>query len=118
MVDAKARKVAVEAIRSFRDCRISNLDFEEQWPWYDENDRALFAIETMLRRFYDDSHEHKLDGRHALTPAGRDILDRCVLFLETELEYKWPKDDFMSNFVVGAQRRRHHPGLVELCGYS
>ncbi len=87
MAGLQARRTAAQAVRDFRDCRISNCDFEAKWPRYDKRDRGLLAIETMLWRSYDDLHEHKLDGGHALTQEGRDMFDRCALFLETGIEY-------------------------------
>jgi hypothetical protein len=96
MVDPQARRNAAQAVLDFRDCRISNCDFEAKWPRYDKRDRGLLAIETMLWRFYDDLREHKLDEPFALTQEGRDMFDRCALFLETGIEYQWPKDDFIA----------------------
>jgi hypothetical protein len=36
---------------------------------------------------YDDLHEHCLTGKHALTSEGEMLVDRCILFLNTNLEY-------------------------------
>ena len=96
MVDTEPRQRAAELIEKLRDGTISNFDFEESWPRYDKRDRALRAIETMIWRFYSDGHEHTLaEEGHLLTAEGREIFDRCVLFLRTGLEYQWPKDNFI-----------------------
>jgi hypothetical protein len=106
MVDAASRTRAAEAIQRFRDGAITNMEFEGLWPCYDRRDRGLRAIETMLWRFYDDFREHKLAEDYELTPEGRRLFDRCILFLRTELEYSWADDDFIGT--------RSHAGLTLL----
>jgi hypothetical protein len=39
---------------------------------------------------FSDLRAHKLTGRHAPTPERRAFLERCVLFLKTDLEFEWP----------------------------
>jgi len=95
MVDSVARIKAAEALREFRDGQITNCDFEGLWPIYDRRDRGLHAIETIIWRFYDDLHEHRLTGEHGLSEESRFLFDRCVLFLHAEFEFGWPDDDFM-----------------------
>jgi hypothetical protein len=96
MIDIEARSRAAELIEKFSDGRLSNFDFEESWPRYDRRGHALRAIETMLWRFYSDGYEHTLveDG-YILTAEGRQIFDRCILFLRTDLEYRWLRDNFL-----------------------
>jgi len=48
----------------------------------------------MLWFAYDDLREHRLEGKRALTDETRDIFERSVLFLRTEIEYSGP-----ANFV-------------------
>jgi len=66
----------------------------------------------------------------ALRSEGREIFDRCALFLRTDLEYQWPKDNFvgigglgpvgriltlgLSVFFDRALRRREEQRLTEL----
>jgi hypothetical protein len=38
---------------------------------------------------YDDQHEHRLEGRHALSEKGRADVARWIRFLETSLPYEW-----------------------------
>ncbi len=50
----------------------------------------------MLWRYYDDCREHTMtEEGHLLTPEGRELFDRCALFLRTRLEYLWPEDNFV-----------------------
>jgi hypothetical protein len=44
----------------------------------------------MLWFAYDDLREHRLEGKHALTDEARDVLERCILFLRSDLEYSGP----------------------------
>jgi hypothetical protein len=46
---------------------------------------------TKARGFlYDDLREHRLTGRHKLSPADRQNVARWILFLENDLAYEWP----------------------------
>jgi hypothetical protein len=49
----------------------------------------------MLWRFYSDLEQHTLvEEGHMLAAEGREIFNRCILFLRTDLEYQWPKENF------------------------
>ena len=37
-----------------------------------------------------DRHTHKLTGRHELNPEQKALFERCVAFLDSDLEYEWP----------------------------
>lgn len=106
MVDVQARQQAADLIEKFRDGTISNFEFQDSYPRYDRRDRALRAIETFLWMFYDDCREHTLvEPKHALTPAGRELFERCALFLRTQLEYQWPEDNFIGIDGLGVVPR-------------
>lgn len=93
MINRQDRNSAASLVEQLRDGTLSNLDFEEQWPQR-ESDRALAAISSMLWHYYDDLFEHRLTEAYALTGEAREIFDRCALFLLSDLEYLWPRDDF------------------------
>ena len=95
MVDSKARRCAADLVGEFRDGLITNREFEGSWPQHDAGDRGLIAIETMLWHYCDDFRGDKLAGRHALEVDGRELFDRCVQFLRTDLEYEWTESDFI-----------------------
>jgi hypothetical protein len=106
MVATESRRRAALLTEQFRDGKISNFDFEESWPRCDRRDRALRAIGTMLWRFYSDGHEHTLvEEGYVLSPEGREIFDRCALFLRTDLEYQWPKENFIGVGGLGVLGR-------------
>lgn len=98
MIQRNDRDLAARLVEQLRDGTLSNLDFEAQWP-DSRGDRALTAISSMLWRYYDDMYEHKLTEADALPDAAREIFDRCALFLLSNLEYVWPRDDFFSGGV-------------------
>ena len=96
-MDTKARRLAAEVVEQFRDGMITNIEFENLWLQHNRRDRGLSAVETMLWRFYDDFHEHKLVAEHAPTAERRDIFDRCALFPRTELDQGWADDSLIGS---------------------
>src|SRR5271170_2184172 len=85
MVDQANRLKAAALIRQFGLGSITNDQFADALPC--SNDEAIRAIRSMLWFCYSDLHEHRLAGKHALKPEWRDLFDRCVMFLNTDLEY-------------------------------
>ena len=100
MVDRFARDQAARLVASFRDGAISSDQFGDQFP-RDSEDQALEQIYQMLWFSYDDLHEHKLDDKHPLDPRQREMFDRCVLFLDSNLEYTWPEHSIFSRLFWG-----------------
>jgi hypothetical protein len=49
----------------------------------------------MLWRFHDDHKEHALVGKKALDDYGRTELTRYAAFLDTDLPYRWSKENFI-----------------------
>jgi hypothetical protein len=85
MVDRAKRLEAAELIEKFVGREITNFEFENQFPR--STDPALHAVHTVLWLAYSDVREHRLDGKHALKQEGRDVFERCALFLRTDTEY-------------------------------
>ncbi len=85
MLDKESRLKAANLIQSFRQGRITNDEFVAAFPR--SQDKAIQAIGSMLWSCYDDLHEHRLSDKHALTAEGELLVDRCILFLNTSLEY-------------------------------
>jgi hypothetical protein len=92
MVDMKSRMVAAELIEEFATGRITNDEFDEQYPRSD--DRAVQTIGNSMWFFWDDRFTHRLEGKFELTDQQRDLFARFIAFLQTDLEYTGP--------VVGA----------------
>jgi len=93
MVDRHARDIAADAVRDFMGGSISNREYERRYPTT-KRDLALWAIHTALWSGYSDVSEHTMTGKHALNDEGRALVERCILFLRSELEFEWPPPKF------------------------
>lgn len=98
MVDRVARDKAAALIWQFKECRITNREFDEQYP-QDSHDLAVQRIYECMWFFYDDLSTHKLEGRHALSSEAQGLFERCALFLESDREYEWPPDSLVNLWV-------------------
>jgi hypothetical protein len=56
----------------------------------DEGDRAVRDIRLFASSLFDDIYPHRLKGEHAIPEPSQRVVDRCLLFLRTDVEYKWP----------------------------
>ena len=88
MVEMEKRKVAAELIRDFAAAQLSNDEFDEQYP--NSEDRAIQSIGSVLWLSWDDRFTHWLEGRYQLTDQQKALFERCIAFLQTELEYMGP----------------------------
>jgi hypothetical protein len=88
MVNAELRVQAAYLIRSYLDGKIDNLEFADTFP-RDKRDPALAAIYRRLWFHYDDLKSHRC--QFAPHSAPEILFRRCALFLDTNLEYQWPK---------------------------
>jgi hypothetical protein len=80
---------AAKLIEDFLSCRITNFEYSHRYPRSD--DSVLFAIYSMLWFAYSDVREHRMDGKHALSGEGQQVIEHCILFLQTEFEYHGPR---------------------------
>jgi hypothetical protein len=88
MVNSEFRAKAASQIRVYLEGKIDNFEFADDFP-RDKTDPALKAIEDRLWFHYDDVRPH-----HCEFPLHSDtemLFRRCALFLDTKLEYEWPK---------------------------
>jgi hypothetical protein len=100
-------------IRRFAAGELSTDQFENAYESNAGDDRVLFEVGLGLWRFYDDQSEHRLEGRHALSPNGNAMFNRCALFLETQDQYRWPLSpalpERISRFLKRLRRRAPAP---------
>lgn len=89
MVDHEKRIQAAEALLRFLRGETTNRDLEKSFP-IKSGDRALRAIREQVWFLYDDFKVHKLEGRFAIDGVARETLLRCIRFLGTGDEFKWP----------------------------
>jgi hypothetical protein len=90
MVNRGKRDLARQLIEKFLAAEIANDDFVDNYPCREKEDRAVVAIYERLWGYWDDRHTHKLTGKHELNPEGRALFERCIAFLNSDLEYEWP----------------------------
>lgn len=90
MIDRVSRDSLAEKLRQLGSGTISNFQFESGYL-RSPVDMAIREIADGLAwGYYCDCEEHRLDGEHALTDGVRRDFARAVLFLKSDLEYRWP----------------------------
>ncbi|HZQ22697.1 MAG TPA: hypothetical protein VFA89_07840 [Terriglobales bacterium] len=93
MIDRHARDIAADALRDFMEGSISNDEYERRYP-RSKDDPALWEIWVQVWFFYSDVRTHKLTGKHALNEERRAFMERCILFLKSDVEFEWPRQKF------------------------
>ena len=88
MIDRAARDQLSRNLRLLVSGGISNDQFEDAIP--ETGDAAIVACADMAWLLYSDMKEHRLVGRNSIAPSDlREVL-RWILFLDSDLEYRWP----------------------------
>lgn len=96
MVKPDPRRNAAELVRLLTHGQITNFTFEENWPReWEESDRGLKAVRTLMLRFLPYWVEYRYAGPAMPSGMMREMFDRCILFLSSDQEYAWPEDDFV-----------------------
>jgi hypothetical protein len=91
MAIAKAeRRLAASLITRFMAGQITNDEFVESYPTADA-DKALSEISDAMWGLYDDLSTHYVDPADQRSPKTMAIVSRCIRFLESDLEYRWPR---------------------------
>jgi hypothetical protein len=89
LVDRANRDVGATVLRDLADGRITNDEFMRRFP-RGTDDPALRAISDFAWTQFSDLRTHTLTGRDSPTLERRTALERCYLFLRTDLEFEWP----------------------------
>ena len=89
MIDRAARDQFSRNLRLLVSGKISNDRFEAAIP--ETKDPAIAAIVDMAGLLYSDMKAHHLVGRNSIGPSDRREVLRWILFLDSDLEYLWPK---------------------------
>ncbi len=146
MVDTKRRKKLAFHLRHLSVGLISNDDFEgnlmddvtngwlpEQYYRAKEakfDDEIIQPMLELCWGLYDDTRQHKLKGADKLSDESLKIIARCILFLHSDQEYKWPyfdtnnplqkfsfKEVVVSILTLGQyyrnKRRKHYQAYLE-----
>lgn len=94
MIDRTGRNRYAELLRQFCSGRMTNRRYEEAtWRILDESrpeDLAIVEVYGMAWFLYCDLRTHRLQERWRLTPEGRREVARWIVFLHSDLEYRWP----------------------------
>lgn len=85
----QARRRAAELLRQFASGRLTNDEFEDALPDFD--DQAIRRMFRFAWGLYDDLSIHRLRGKYRLSRLDRREVARWVLFLRSGLPYEWPK---------------------------
>jgi hypothetical protein len=85
-----------EALNQLVEGAITNNQFSDLSRGWECADRAVQTIGEFYVELCTDEREYRLAGSDALDARDRATADRCRLFLQTNLEYEWPKAPSMA----------------------
>lgn len=94
MIDRAARDLAAAVIADYLALKIHPRDLEKAYP-AKSPDPALRAIGSCLWFHYDDVGPRQTTAP-AIKPEARKILERCLAFLRSDEEYRWPFTSLIS----------------------
>ncbi len=94
MINRVDRDKLALLLRRYAAGRITNDDLADEAPAR-SSDQAICPIYEFAWQLYDDLSTHRAEGRHALMPETRRMVARWILFLQSDLEYRWPSFSFM-----------------------
>ena len=90
MIDRAARSDLAERIRQLVAGQITNDEFEDRTNPR-SLDRAVEAVRDGAWGLYSDTREYRLVGKYPLNLEARHAVARWIVFLQTDLEYEWPR---------------------------
>jgi hypothetical protein len=90
MIDRRARNRLAEEIRHFVAGLTDNFTFDDRVFNIRTKDSGVLTIRDEMWHIYDDFSRHKQKGKWSLTIQYKAVAARCILFLKTNLEYRWP----------------------------
>jgi len=96
MINREKRDLARRLVEKFLAGEITNDDFVNDYPSREKDDRVIVAIYDRLWGFWDDNQTHTLTGKRELNPEAGALFERCIAFLNSDLEYEWPPLEWWS----------------------
>jgi len=91
MIDRKNRKLVIEATRQYVGGFIDNDSYDDILFYkFRSEDAGLNEVVNQLWHCYDDLSTHKNSGKHRLSVESRSDIARYILFLQSDIEYRWP----------------------------
>jgi hypothetical protein len=92
MVDAAARARLRTALAQLIDGAMGTNDFTDLYCQMRKSaDASVAEIGLFGWGLYSDDGNRRLKGENALDPDTRRIAERCLQFLETDMEFLWPR---------------------------
>jgi hypothetical protein len=93
MVLREPRTQLHEALAALINGELLSDDFTDAYCrlWHDSDDRAVAEIAQFGWGLYSDDWPRYFRGRYAIGAESRQFAQRCLLFLQTDLEYEWPQ---------------------------
>jgi hypothetical protein len=99
--DRKARDSLAERLRQLASGAITNFEFEDRAPDDSKCDPAIWQIYYGVAwPKYDDFSEQRMTGTHSFTSGERQDVARCVMFLKSDLEFRWPARSIFSSWLI------------------
>jgi hypothetical protein len=94
MIDRETRNEVAMYLGQLVSGDITTDEFEGRlYCWLRSKDSAVAVIGKFGYGLYGEGLlPYRLKGRYAVTEEVRDMADRAILLLQTDLNYQWPKD--------------------------
>jgi hypothetical protein len=89
VIDRKSRDILAEQIRHLLAGVTTNFQYMDNVDSLNTKDKAVKVVMNAVWQIYDDLHEHKVD-LNSFSTEDRNMLNRFILFLKSDIEYKWP----------------------------
>jgi hypothetical protein len=94
MVDRHERNDLADCLHRLVSGEITNDEFDSRYHrcWHSSEDGAVAEIATFGWGLYSDLHPYELKGPYAVSREIRETARHAILFLQTDLEYRWPRN--------------------------
>ena len=89
MINKEARRAAATILEKISSERLTNYQLEDDWP-AKSADRIVDELPDIIWCNYDDTPEQLLTPGH-FGESGHDFINRIILFLKSDQEYRWPE---------------------------
>jgi len=90
MIEQTQRRIGADLLRQFIAGETTNEQFHRKFPRA-KSDLALNAIFRAVWVTYSDLRQYRLVGKDVPSEKTLAILERCRLFLTTDLPFEWPE---------------------------
>lgn len=106
MIDTRSRRKVAELLRRFRDGEISDVELERAYP-ASSPDRAIHEVYAWLVGYFSDTRTTYFVRTGHPSDA---TLDRCIAFLQTDIEYTHASFSWIGRIFDKLKRREWKRG--------